>query len=559
MGRDITERVASESKLEEARAKAETASRAKSRFLATVSHEIRTPLNGILGMADLLSDTGLTAEQRTYVSAVRSSGEALLGLINEILDFSKIEAGRLDIASEPFDLHTLVEGVVELLAPRAQGKGLEIAASIAQSVPRTVLGDGERLRQVLINLAGNAVKFTEKGGVGIEVKRGSAGRLVFTVSDTGPGIPEDRLPAIFEEFERADGSNASRHEGAGLGLAISKRIVERMQGTIGVESEMSRGSSFRVTLPLPDTDREVAPADPRPDLSGRRVLIVSRSPFEAPFLAARLDEAGAQVERVASVNAAEKKLAARAYAIVIADRSMGEAATQRLALASRQRGVGRTLVLLSPFERREFGPPASAGYDGFLVKPVRPRSLFARLAGDATGRPDMGALPAQMPAARETGTRATSPGADAAPAPRRRALAPDVHVLLAEDNDINALLVRRLVEKCGGRADWAQDGRQALKAHAEMLAGRRGTYGLALIDVRMPGMDGLEVAREIRRREAETGGARLTLVALTANAFPEDRDTAIEAGFDAFMPKPLDPDQLARLIRQARGGSAQVA
>jgi PAS domain S-box-containing protein len=556
VGRDVTERVDAERLLEESRRKAETANRAKSRFLATVSHEIRTPLNGILGMTDLLTDTGLNPEQRTYVSAVRSSGEALLALINEILDFSKIEAGHIDITSEPFDLHALVEGVVELLAPRAQGKGIEIAASIGQGVPRTVLGDGERLRQVLINLAGNAVKFTDKGGVGLEVSRGTAGKLVFAVSDTGPGIARESLQSIFDEFERADGSLSSRHEGAGLGLAISKRIVDRMQGVINVESELGRGSSFRVTLPLPDTDRDMSAFEQRPDLTGRRILIVSRSPFEAPFLAMRLDEAGASVERVASIGAAEKRLANSQYAIVIADRALGEAATQRLSLAARKNGVHRSLVLLSPFERRDFGSPAAAGFDGFLVKPVRPRSLFARLEdGNAeeivtplkpNARSAIFATPAQI----QRTTAARRKGRD------RQS---HVNVLLAEDNDINALLVRRLVEKCGARSDWASDGHQALKLEADAASGKKASYGLALIDVRMPGMDGLAVAREIRKRERERGTPPLTLVALTANAFPEDRDAAMAAGFDAFMPKPLDPDQLAHLLQQAHKSQQKSA
>jgi PAS domain S-box-containing protein len=553
VGRDVTERVDAERLLEESRRKAETANRAKSRFLATVSHEIRTPLNGILGMTDLLTDTGLNPEQRTYVSAVRSSGEALLALINEILDFSKIEAGHIDITSEPFDLHALVEGVVELLAPRAQGKGIEIAASIGQGVPRTVLGDGERLRQVLINLAGNAVKFTDKGGVGLEVSRGTAGKLVFAVSDTGPGIARESLQSIFDEFERADGSLSSRHEGAGLGLAISKRIVDRMQGVINVESELGRGSAFRVTLPLPDTDRDMSAFEQRPDLTGRRILIVSRSPFEAPFLAMRLDEAGASVERVASIVSAEKRLASGHYAIVIADRALGETATQRLSHAARKNGVGRSLVLLSPFERRDFGSPAAAGFDGFLVKPVRPRSLFARLE-------DGNVADAVMAKPNTSSTAFAALSAFAAPSQSRRAAAArrkaggkpsQVNVLLAEDNDINALLVRRLVEKCGARSDWACDGHQALKLEADAASGKRHGYGLALIDVRMPGMDGLAVARKIRQRERERGTERLTLVALTANAFPEDRDAAMAAGFDAFMPKPLDPDQLAHLLQQA--------
>jgi signal transduction histidine kinase len=229
-GRDVTERLAVERTVAEARARAEAASEAKSRFLATVSHEFRTPLTGILGMADLLLDTAPSPEQATYIRAVQSSGEALLCLIDEILDFSKIEAGRMDLAAAPLDLHALVEGVVELLSPKAQDKNLEIAAFVARDVPCAVIGDADRLRQILVNLAGNAVKFTESGGVGICVERASDGRIVLAVQDTGPGIALDCLPALFEEFEQGDGSPSRRYGGTGLGLAITRRIVERMGG-----------------------------------------------------------------------------------------------------------------------------------------------------------------------------------------------------------------------------------------------------------------------------------------------------------------------------------------
>lgn len=569
VGRDITERVAAERRIEEARMRAEAANLAKSRFLATVSHEIRTPINGVLGMAELLEGTGLSPEQRTYVEAVRSSGEALLSLINEILDFSKIEAGKIELTSEPFDLHRLVESVVELLAPRAQGKGIEIAASIAGGTPRTVIGDDDRIRQVLINLAGNAVKFTERGGVGVEVARGQAGQIVLRVSDTGPGIAPERISSIFEEFERADGSLSSRHEGAGLGLAIARRLVERMQGTIRVTSEPGAGTTFEVALPLPDADRARASRMPAVDLGGQKVLIVSRSPFEAPFLAARLDESGAKVERVASAAAAVRRLGVGGYGLVIADRELGNAATRRIAEAART-GAQRSLVLLSPFERREFGSTAAAGFDGYLMKPVRARSLFARLLDeDAQGEEARGevALGDKVPAQQqETARQEVAPTATAR---RRRqarrkarnaaAQANENAVLLAEDNEINALLARRLIEKCGARCDWARDGREALALYGALSATDAPRYRVALIDLRMPGMDGLEVARDIRRRERAGGTGRpLTLIALTANAFAEDREEALKAGFDDFMPKPLDPDRLRRMLDMRAEGQAHA-
>ncbi len=254
-GRDITERVEAVKALDAALARAESASVAKSRFLATVSHEMRTPLNGIIGMTDLLIGTGLDPEQKTYVDAVRASGKALLGLIDGILDFSRIEAGRLDLAAEPFDAAAVAEGVVELLAPRAQDKGLEIALDVAAEVPPSLIGDADRFRQILLNLAGNAIKFTERGGVGVALAFGRDG-LAVTVTDTGPGIPEERLPRLFEEFEQGDEKGANRHEGTGLGLAITRRLATRMGGRVEAQSRVGMGSTFRALLPLP-----VAPAE----------------------------------------------------------------------------------------------------------------------------------------------------------------------------------------------------------------------------------------------------------------------------------------------------------
>ncbi|WP_244937332.1 ATP-binding protein, partial [Methylobacterium crusticola] len=377
-GRDITERVEAARSLDEARGRAEAASVAKSRFLATVSHEFRTPLNGILGMAGLLLETPLSLEQQTYVGAVKTSGEALLSLIDGILDFSKIEAGRLDLAAEPFDPAVLVESVVELLAPRAQDKGLEIAADIADAVPAAVIGDCDRVRQILLNLAGNAVKFTEAGGVGVTLAWGPEG-LELAVHDTGPGIPEERLPVLFEEFEQGDGSASRRHEGTGLGLAISRRLVGRMGGHIGASSRVGEGSCFAVVLPLrpaPGRDRPAAPS-----LAGRRVLVVAAATFEGPYIARRLARAGAVTVSAETEAAALSHLAAGAPPdTVIADRALGDEAVRRIAGAARRAGAGRTIVLLSPFDRRDFGSPAAAGFDRYLIKPVRTRSLLARVS-----------------------------------------------------------------------------------------------------------------------------------------------------------------------------------
>ena len=510
-----------------ARDRAEAASEAKSRFLATVSHEIRTPLNGILGMADLLGATPLAAEQASYVEAIRTSGGALASLIDEILDFSRIEAGKLELAAEPFDLVALVEGMVELLAPRAQGKGLEIAASIAADVPRHVVGDGARLRQVLINLAGNAVKFTETGGIGVRVTRAAGGAIRFAVSDTGPGIAPERRTAIFEEFEQGDGSASRRHGGSGLGLAISMRIVERMGGRLMLENASDQGSIFSFAVALPTVRGATREAE-GPMLRGRCALIVGRSPFEAPYLGERLAAAGAEVVRAEGTAAALAALERRPPPdIVIVDCALGETATRELAGAARAAGVARSLVLFSPFERRAFGQNSLAGFDGWLVKPVRSRSLLARIAGPAPVLPIAGL-------AHEAG---------GSPLPCH-----GLDVLVAEDNDINALVVQHHLERLGARVTRVHDGAQAVARAADAVAGRRRSFDVILMDIRMPRLDGLEAARCIRRNEARSRSARIRIVALTANAFEEDRAACLAAGFDDFLTKPVDLAELARAV-----------
>ncbi len=516
----------------EARERAEAASEAKSRFLATVSHEIRTPLNGILGMADLLREAPLDPEHQSYVEAIRSSGSALVRLIDEILDFSKIEAGRLDLVSEPFDLHQLVEGVVELLAPRAQSKGLEIAASVAADAPRIVLGDALRLRQVLTNLAGNAVKFTEQGGVGVSVSREADGRLHFKVVDTGPGVPVDRRAVIFEDFEQGDSSNARPHEGAGLGLAISRRIVSLMGGELTLADNPGGGSAFSFAVPLKVREApEKAQAEARPPkFAGTRALIVAHSPFEAPALAARLGEAGVEVRRAEGLDDGLAALAAGPHPdLVIVDCALGVEAINRLALAARAAGTPKSLVLFSPFERRAFGDASLRGFDGWLVKPVRARSLFDRLATE------FAAAPAAKPPA-------------TAPAAGRSLL----RALLAEDNDINATIAQKALRRLGFDVARAHDGREAARLGAAAARGERPRFDLILMDIKMPGLDGCEATRAIRRVEREHGARPTPIIALTANAMESDRRACLAAGVDEFLVKPFDLAKLAETIDAVR-------
>src|SRR5882724_2365463 len=374
VGRDVTDRMEAEHALAGARDAAEAASRAKSRFLAMVSHEIRTPLNGILGMAELLRDTPLTPEQATYVRATRTSGEALLSLIEEVLDFSKIEAGKLELVSEPLSLPALIEDVVELISPRAQAKGLEIAADVDERLPERVLGDVARLRQVLLNLAGNAVKFTESGGVSVIVEAGSeTGEIAFAVRDTGIGIAPDQQARIFHEFEQAEAGANRKFGGTGLGLAISRRIVERMGGRIEVESVLSRGSTFRAVIALPEAEGTGDPRFTAPVLDGHAVLVVSPPTMEVCLIKRRLKRWNATVER-ASTGLAAEVLAEQHWDAVLVDHSIGIDTAAEIAATARD-AVARRIILITPSERHRLPAFKEAGFTGYLVKPVRSASL----------------------------------------------------------------------------------------------------------------------------------------------------------------------------------------
>jgi PAS domain S-box-containing protein len=536
VGRDVTDRTESERALAEARDQADAANRAKSRFLAMASHEIRNPLNGIIGMSRLLLDTQLTPEQATYAKAVMTSGDALLSLIEELLDYSKIEAGKIDLEYRPFALATLIEDIAELLAPRAEAKKIEIAAYVDERLPMEVVGDAARLRQVLLNLAGNAIKFTATGGVALIVEPGTTnGEISFQVRDTGIGIAPEARQRIFREFEQADDGIARSYGGTGLGLSISERIVKRMGGRITLESTPGAGSTFEVSVPLPAAAEDGGRQRPfvAPDLTGRSILLVTPQSIEATLVTRRLQRWGGQTCMASDIAVAESLLPERSWHAVLLDRALGAGEVAALAEAARGHAP-RRIVMLTPAMRHELQPSAASAFTGYLVKPLRASSLAARL----TAAPESPALGlagdplAELPEHAEAPTTAPGQG---------------LSVLVAEDNEINALLMRSLLTRLGHDAVITGNGEEALEAWlAAKSAGA--PFDLVLMDIQMPQLDGIEATRKIRARETGQPGRPTPILALTANTLAEDRYACFEAGMDGFLIKPLDREKLAEAL-----------
>ncbi len=532
VGRDVTDRTESERALGEARDQADAASRAKSRFLAMASHAIRTPLNGIIGMSGLLMDTPLTAEQATYARAVKSSGDALLALIEELLDYSKIEAGKIDLEHRPFALSTLIEDITELLAPRAQARKIEIAAYVDERLPLEVIGDAARLRQVLLNLAGNAIKFTATGGVALIVEPGIwPNEIAFLVRDTGIGIAPEAQQRIFREFEQADDGIARSYGGTGLGLSISERIVRRMGGRITLESKPGAGSTFEVSLPLATSDGNEQRTFAAPDLAGQSIMLVSPQSIEASLIARRLQRWGGQTCMVSDIAVAQALLPERAWQAILIDHALGTSDLETLGEAARAHAVQR-IVMFTPAARQELQPSLASAFTGYLVKPLRAASLAARLtAAPEVAAPDIAGEPLLEEA--EAGTKATP--------------ASGLSILVAEDNEINALLMRSLLGRLGHRAVLATNGEEALESwQAARSAGA--PYDLVLMDIQMPQLDGIETTRRIRGLETAQSGRRTPILALTANTLVEDRYACFEAGMDGFLIKPLDREKLAEAL-----------
>lgn len=538
VARDITARKEIELAQVGARRKAEAASQSKSRFLATVSHEFRTPLNGILGLTGLLLETPLTPVQETYARGVQSSGNALLGLIDDMLDFSKIEAGRIDLRPGPTDLETLLQDIVELLAARAHAKGIDIVADIDPALPERVSVDATRLRQVLVNLVANGIKFTERGGLRIaaecEAIDGDRATVAFSVSDSGPGIAAGDAERLFGEFEQADSAPDRIHGGVGLGLAISRRIVRHMESDLSVAPREGGGSVFRFVLELP-VDKP--PRSAGPGMDGRRILIVMPDGAEAPVLVRAVERAGAEARHVDTLRAATALMAAAtaaglSYDAVLIGRSLicDLASAHDDLMEAAGCPIG-TVLLIEPGDRPEIGALRQAGFDAYLVRPIR-RSSLLRIVGHTDT--ETGAFRADREDEQTTAGPATQPRSG-------------LEVLLAEDNEVSALLARAVLEGLGHTVMDAADGAAAIAA----VTGRSVPFALILMDLHMPGVDGMAAARAIRRHEAESGAGRTKIVALTADVLPETEEEARGAGIDLVLSKPVSPESLRRLLENA--------
>ncbi len=540
IGRDITHLKKTQEEMQKATEAAEAASRAKSEFLANMSHEIRTPLNGVMGMTDLALDTELTAEQREYLETVKMSGDSLLTVINDILDFSKIEAGKIDLENIDFNLRESLETTLKTLALRADEKGLELLCEVAPGVPEIVRGDSSRLRQIVVNLVGNAIKFTDVGEVAIKVqlesREGSECVCQFTVADSGIGIPEDKRESIFDPFSQADTSTTRKYGGTGLGLTISTRLVRMMGGKIWMESEMGSGSQFHFTVRLGVADAKeirLGTIAPPEILRGVRVLVVDDNRTNCRILEGMLTR---WLMKPTSVNGGAAALAqlsaareeGEPYNLILTDMHMPDMDGFALVEQIRHKpelATATIMMLTSAGHRGDAARCQELGVSAYLLKPIRQSELREAVARVLGAREHDGAIPLitrfSLQDARE----------------------PDAYlsVLLAEDNLVNQRLVVRLLEKRGHRVVVAGTGLEALQAL------EKESFDLVLMDVQMPEMDGLEATAAIREKE-KSNGRHQPVVALTAHAMKGDREKCMAGGMDGYLSKPIRPQELDQLL-----------